>query len=43
MGRQWADTGHDLLEGSGLGLITAELRGADVWAGQVDDLAPIAE
>lgn len=43
LGRRWADTGHDLLDGSGLGLITAELRGADVWSGQVDDLAPIAE
>ncbi len=43
LGRQWAATGHDLLDGSGLGLITAELRGADVLAGQVDDLAPIAE
>jgi hypothetical protein len=43
LGRQWADTVQDLLDSSGLGLITAELRGADVWAGQVDDLAPIAE
>lgn len=43
MGGRWADTGRDLLDGSGIGLITAELRGADVWADQLDDLRSIAD
>jgi hypothetical protein len=43
LGGQWADTADDLAARSWPGMIARALRGADPFAGQLDDLRPIVE
>jgi len=43
LGGQWADTADDLAVRSWPGMIARALRGADPFAGQLDDLRPAVE